>query len=74
MGMLFPYKDETKWIKVEKLIRNVSKALEFFLPTELAEETPYSIVVKTNSSKGNSSTVKKSYSVTYSPIVKVKAA
>ena len=67
-------KDETKWIKVEKLIRNVSKTLEFFLPAELAEATPYSIVVKTNSSKGSSSTAKKSYSVAYSAVVRIKAA
>ncbi|MBO6130764.1 MAG: DUF4469 domain-containing protein [Treponema sp.] len=56
--------------KAEKLIRNVSKTLEFFLPTTLLADTPYCIVLKTNSTKGN--TTKKSYSVSSSAIVKVK--
>ena len=64
--------DETKWIKVDKLIRNVSKMLEFFLPPTLEADTPYCIVLKTNSTKGN--TTKKTYSVTSSAIVRVKSA
>ncbi len=67
-----PDTDETKWTKVSKVIRNVSKTLEFFLPEELAKETPYCIAVKTNSS--GSSASKKSYSITFSDVVTVKAA
>lgn len=65
-----PVADETQWIKVEKLIRNVSKTLEFFLPPSLEIVTPYCIVLKTNSTKGN--TTKKSYSITSSGIVSIK--
>ena len=65
-----PVSDETKWIKFAKLIRNVSKTLEFFLPSELEIGTPYCIVLKTNSTKGN--TTRKSYSVSYSTVVTVK--
>ena len=67
-----PDVDETKWIKVDKLIRNVSKMLEFFLPPTLEADTPYCIVLKTNSTTGN--TTKKTYSVTSSAIVRVKSA
>ncbi|MBQ1593809.1 MAG: hypothetical protein II077_17360, partial [Treponema sp.] len=49
---------------------NVSKTLEFFLPPTLLADTPYCIVLKTNSTKGN--TTKKSYSVSSSSIVKLK--
>lgn len=65
-----PVADEAQWIKVEKLIRNVAKTLEFFLPATLASNTPYCIVLKTNSTKGN--TTKKSYSVVSSGVVMVK--
>lgn len=66
-----PVKDETQWIKVASLIRNKAKILEFFLPAELAVETPYCIVLKTNSSKGNRQ--KKTYSVVFSEEVTIKA-
>lgn len=62
--------DETQWIKVSKIIRNVSKILEFFLPAALVSGTPYCIVLKTNSTKGN--TPKKSYSVVSTESVSVK--
>lgn len=65
-----PAADEAQWIKVEKLIRNGSKMLEFFLPPALAAGTPYCIVLKTNSAKGNKT--KKSYSVVSSGVVTVK--
>lgn len=65
-----PVQDEAQWIKVEKLIRNVSKTLEFFLPEGLEGGTPYCIVLKTNSTKGNLS--KKSYAVSSSGIVTVR--
>lgn len=64
-----PVADETQWIKVPKLIRNVSKTIEFFLPPSLASDTPYCIVLKTNSSKGN--TTKKSYAIAYSGTVTI---
>ena len=65
-----PVTDETQWIKVPKLIRNVSKTLEFFLPDSLVPGTEYCIVLKTSSTKGN--TTKKSYSVTISSVITVK--
>lgn len=65
-----PVPDETQWIKVENLIRNVSKTLEFFLPSELEIGNSYCIVLKTNSTKGN--TTRKSYSVAQSGVVMVK--
>ena len=65
-----PVSDESQWIKVKKLIRNVSKTLEFFLPPELEVGSTYCIVLKSNSTKGN--TTKKSYSVTKSGVVMVK--
>ena len=67
-----PVSDEGEWIKVPKLIRNVSKTLEFFLPAALNAGTSYCIVLKTNSTKGN--TTKKSYSVAASRPVTVKVA
>ena len=66
-----PDEDETKWIKVEKLFRNAAKILEFFLPASLETETPYCIVLKTNSTKGNQT--KKNYSIVNSEIVTIKA-
>ena len=62
--------DESQWIKVENLIRNRAKILEFFLPVSLAVDTPYCIVLKTNSTKGNMT--KKSYSAVSSGIVMIK--
>ena len=64
-----PVADEGQWIKVDKLIHNRSKVLEFFLPASLVSDTPYCIVIKTNSTKGN--TTRKSYSVVSSGIVTV---
>lgn len=64
-----PTSDESQWIKVKKLIRNVSKTLEFFLPSDLIVDKPYCIILKTNSTKGN--TTKKSYSVAYSGAVTI---
>lgn len=67
-----PVADEYQWIKVEenKTIRNLAKTLEFFLPAELAVGTPYRIVIKTNSTKGNMT--KKTYSQTTSSIITIK--
>ena len=65
-----PVKDETQWIKVDSLIRNKAKILEFFLPSELVVGTPYCIVLKTNHSGGKKP--KKLYSVVYSEKVTVK--
>lgn len=65
-----PVADETQWIKAEKITRNNSKQIEFFLPQGLVPETPYCIVLKTNSSSGN--TTKKTYSVTSSQAVTIK--
>ena len=65
-----PVADEAQWIKVSKLIRNVSKTLEFFLPETLEIGKPYCIVLKTNSTKGN--TTKKSYAMAASGLVTVK--
>lgn len=66
-----PEKDETKWIKVDSLIRNKAKILEFFLPSKLAVDTPYCIVIKTNNSKGNRP--KKTYTTVFSEKVTIKA-
>ena len=65
-----PDEDESKWIKVEKLIRNVAKTLEFFLPDSLDTATSYCIVLKTNSTKGN--LTKKNYSTVHSEVVTIK--
>ena len=65
-----PVSDEAQWIKVDNLIRNRAKILEFFLPSSLKTGTPYCIVLKTNSAKGNAT--RKSYSVVSSGIVTVK--
>ncbi len=65
-----PDANETKWIKVDRLVRNVSKTLEFFLPVTLVAGTPYCIVLKTNSTRGNAP--KKTYSTAVSGIVTVK--
>ena len=65
-------KNESNWIKVQRLIHNSSKNLEFFLPSELEAEKEYSIILKTNKSIGSFS--KKSYSVIFSTPVSVKSA
>ena len=67
-----PVNDEAQWIKSGALICNKAKVLEFFLPAGLAVGTPYSIVVKTNSSNGKKP--KKYYTVVYSGLVTVKNA
>lgn len=64
-----PVDDEAQWIKVSKHIRNAAKMLEFFLPSELVPGTPYCIVLKTNSTKGNKT--KKLYSLAYSSPISV---
>lgn len=56
-----PDSDEAKWIKVSRIIRNVSKILEFFLPSELETGVPYCIVLKTNSTSGKAT--RKTYSL-----------
>ena len=63
--------DESQWIKVDdgKIYRNRSKLLEFFLPAGLSPGIPYRIVLRTNSTKGN--TLKKSYSTAVSEAVTV---
>lgn len=66
-----PSANEELWVKVPRLSRNGAKELEFYLPESLEIDTKYCIVIKTNSSKG-SSTTKKSYSTAYSGVVTVK--
>lgn len=66
-----PDDDVAKWIRAEKIIRNTDKALELFLPMELAVGREYCIVLKTNYTKGNRG--KKSYALTTSGVVTVKA-
>lgn len=61
--------DEAKWIKVSRIIRNVSKNLEFFLPPELETGNSYCIVLKTNSTSGKAT--RKTYSLVYSNPVTV---
>ena len=65
-----PTSNTEEWIKVEKLIRNSSKELEFFLPASLELEKKYCIVLKTSSS---GKTTKKSYSTAVSAIVSIQA-
>ena len=61
--------DETTWIKIEsdKIIRNTSKTLEFFLPDTLEKDNTYKIILKTNGIK-----LKKSVKTTISEIVFIK--
>ena len=67
-----PVKDESQWIKVDSLFRNKAKIIEFFLPEGLVVDTPYCIVLKTNSSPGKRQ--RQFYSVAYSGVVTVKNA
>ena len=64
-----PDSDEAKWIKVSRIIRNVSKNLEFFLPPELETGNSYCIILKTNSTSGKAT--RKTYSLVYSNPVTV---
>lgn len=63
--------DESQWIKVDedKIFRNQSKLVEFFLPDNLSPGIPYRIMLRTNSTKGKA--LKKSYSMATSEPVTV---
>lgn len=64
-----PVTDENQWIKAEKMIRNSSKYLEFFMPPALSADTSYCIVIKTNNLKGSST--KKKYETAVSEAVTI---
>lgn len=53
-----PIADVSAWVKAKNLLRNTSKYLEFFIPSELSAGKDYCIIIKTNCMRSDSSQMK----------------